>query len=85
MGRTVPSFRLALESEIALWSGFRKALVSAEDRAAFDALMDICRNNAMASGAACNPIIFESMLMSIMVAQQKKLERIEKQLQTLTE
>jgi hypothetical protein len=36
----------------------RKALTSEEDREAFEELMDLCRSNAMASGAACNPIIF---------------------------
>jgi hypothetical protein len=36
--------------------------------------MDMCRNNAMASGATCNPIIFEPMVMSILLAQQKLQE-----------
>lgn len=83
MGRTVPSFRMVIESEIAGWSGFRKALVSAEDREAFDALMDMCRNNAMASGAVCNPIPFEPMIMSILLAQQKKILKFEKTLDQL--
>jgi hypothetical protein len=34
----------------------------------FDMLMDMCRNNAMASGNACNPIIFEPMVISILLA-----------------
>ena len=59
MGKTVPSYRMALEMEIESWKGFRKALNSEEEREAFDELMDMCRNNAMASGNACNPIIFE--------------------------
>ena len=73
MGKTVPSFRMALEFEIERWKGFRKALDSEEDREAFEELMDFCRNNAMASGAACNPIIFESMVMSI--AKFRNLQR----------
>jgi hypothetical protein len=56
MGKTVPSYRMALEMEIERWKGFRKALNSEEEREAFDVLMDMCRNNAMASGAACNPV-----------------------------
>ena len=40
-------------------------------------LMDMCRNNAMASGAACNPVIFEPMVMSILLAQQKLLLELE--------
>ena len=77
MGKTVPSFRMALEMEIDGWKGFRKALQREEEREAFDELMDMCRNNAMASGNACNPIIFEPMAMSILVALQKKLEELE--------
>lgn len=77
MGRTVPSFRMALESEIKQWRSFRNALTSESDRQSFDELMNMCRNNAMASGAACNPIIFEPMIMSIFLAQQKKIQKLE--------
>src|SRR3990170_8270584 len=73
MGKTVPSYRMALEFEIERWKFFRKALQSEEEREAFDWLMDMCRNNAMASGAACNPIIFEPMVISIILAQKKKV------------
>jgi hypothetical protein len=45
MGKTVPSYRMALEEEIDKWEGFRKALHSEEEREAFDELMDMCRNN----------------------------------------
>jgi hypothetical protein len=43
----------------------------------FDMLMDMCRNNAMASGNACNPIIFEPMVISIPLAQKKLLMELE--------
>ena len=67
MGKTVESFRIALEGKISRWSGFARALRK-PDREAFDELMDMCRSNGMASGAACNPIIFEPMVMSILLA-----------------
>ena len=35
MGKTVPSYRMALEFEIERWKGFRKALQSEEEREAF--------------------------------------------------
>ena len=75
MGKTVESYRMALESEINRWSGFARALRK-PDREAFEELMDSCRNNAMAAGNDCNPIIFEPKVMSILLAQQKlrKLE-----------
>ena len=76
MGKTVPSYRMALEFEIDMWRGFRKAL-SDEDREEFDELMDMCRNSAMATGNACNPLIFEPMVMSILLGQQKKLRKLE--------
>jgi hypothetical protein len=54
VGKTVESYRMALESEINRWNGFARALRK-DDREAFDELMDMCRNNAMAAGNACNP------------------------------
>ena len=55
MGKTVPLFRMALEFEIERWKGFEKVLASGEDREAFEVLMDMCRNNAMASGKRLQP------------------------------
>ena len=55
MGKTVPSYRMALEFEIHRWKRFWNALPSEEARVAFDELMDMCRDNGMASGNACNP------------------------------
>jgi hypothetical protein len=77
MGKTVPSYRWALEDEIGKWKNFRDALESEEGRQAFDQMMDMCRSNGMASSNATNPIIFEPMVMSILLAQQKKLRELE--------
>ena len=77
MGKTVPAYRLALEFEFEWWKSFKKALTSEEDREAFDELMDMCRSNAMAGGCACNPIIFEPMVLSILLVQQKRIWEIE--------
>ena len=76
MGKTVESFRMALEGEINRWSGFARALRK-PDREAFDELMDMCRTYASESSCATNPIVFEPMVMSIMLAQQKKLRELE--------
>jgi hypothetical protein len=76
LGKTVESYRIALEEEISRWSGFTRALRK-DDREAFDELRGMCRNNAMASGNACNPIIFEPITMSILVAQHKRLWELE--------
>ncbi len=79
MGKTVESYRMALEDEINRWSGFKKAL-RIEDKEAFDALMDACRNYASAGSSATMPILFEPMVMSILLSQQKKIGRLEKAL-----
>jgi hypothetical protein len=79
MGRTVESYRMAIEDEIHRWKGFAKALRK-EDRDAFEALMDACRLYASAGSNATQPILFEPMVMSILLFQQKKIHRLEKAL-----
>ena len=85
MGKTVPSYRLALEMEVDRWKGFRKALLSEEEREAFDELMDMCRNYASAGSCATNPIIFEPIVMSILLSQQRKIHSLEKKLKAATQ
>ena len=82
MGKTVESYRMALEDEIHRWNGFEKALRT-EDKAAFDALMDACRNYASAGSNATQPILFEPMVMSILLSQQVKISRLEKALDAI--
>jgi len=79
MGKTVESYRLALDTEIQTWSGFTKALRS-EDKDAFEQMIDACRNHASAGSNATRPEMFEPMVMSILLEQQKKLNRLEKEL-----
>ena len=67
MGKTVESYRMAIEDEMIRWNGFGKAL-RIEDKVAFDALMDACRSYASAGSNATNPILFEPMVMSILLA-----------------
>jgi hypothetical protein len=83
MGKTVPSFRMALEDEIHRWKSFRNALLSDEEKLAFDEIMDMCRSNAMAGGNACRPILFEPMAMSILLGQQIKRRQLERSLDEL--
>jgi hypothetical protein len=77
MGKTVESYRMALEDEIHRWSGFEKAL-RIEDREAFEELMDACRNFASAGSNATQPILFEPMILSILLHLQKKIMQLEK-------
>jgi hypothetical protein len=82
MGKTVESYRMALESEINRWNGFDRALRKA-DREAFGELMDMCRSYASESSNATNPIVFEPMIISILLAQQVKIRQIECKLEIL--
>jgi hypothetical protein len=79
MGKTVESYRMAIEDEIRRWNSFAKALRK-EDREAFEDLMDACRSYASAASNATRPILFEPMVLSILLAQQKKIMRLEKAL-----
>jgi hypothetical protein len=86
LGRTVPSYRQALETEIGRWDGFRKAL-RGKELEAFDKMMNACKAYASAGGMATRTVLAEAMFMSILLSQQKELmeikeslERLEKQL-----
>ncbi len=81
MGKTVPSYRLALEWEIQQWKGFRKALQKEREVEAFDALMDSARNHASAGGCATNPILFEPMIMCMVLELQKNIDELKYKLQ----
>jgi len=82
MGKTVESYRLALDAEIQSWNGFLKALRS-DDREAFEQILDACRSYASAGSNATRPVLFEAMVMSIMLFQQKKILKLEKELNAL--
>ncbi len=79
MGKTVESYRIALDREVQRWSGFARALRK-EDRVVFDQLMDVCRNFASAGSNATRPVLFEAMVMSVLLNQQKSLNKLEKRL-----
>jgi hypothetical protein len=82
VGKTVESYRMAVEDEIRRWNGFSKALRK-EDKQAFDILMDACRSYASAASNATQPVLFEPMIMSMLVSQQIRLQKLEKKLDDL--
>jgi hypothetical protein len=72
MGRTIPSYRMAIDIEIAKWKPFRDALRKRDK--------EICKNMllrsklyASAGGMAVRPIVLEAMFMSILLDQHKRL------------
>jgi hypothetical protein len=82
LGRTVPSFRQALECEIARWEGFRKAL-RGKDVEAFDKMMNACRAHASAGGMATRAVLSEAVFMCILLSQQKEIMEIRESIEQL--
>lgn len=83
MGKTVPSYRMAIEEEIHNWKGFRDGLACENEKQAFDAVMDLCRVQAMAGSNACKPILFEPMVMSVLLGQQKQIRPVQRKIDSL--
>ena len=83
MGKTVESYRMALDREVQRWSGFARALRK-QDRVIFNQLMDICRNYGSAGSNATRPVVFEAMVMSILLNQQKNLHELETKLRAIS-
>jgi hypothetical protein len=82
LGRTVPSYRQALETEINRWEAFRKALRGKEIEA-FDKMMNACSMHASAAGMATRTILSEAMFMSILLSLQTELTEIRESLERL--
>jgi hypothetical protein len=75
MGRTLPTFNMYLENEIAEWRGFRRAL-RREDQEAFDRLFALAKRHMAEAAAAARPVPFDALLMAILLEQQKQIERL---------
>jgi hypothetical protein len=74
---------MKLESEIAKWKPFMKALPSMREKEAFEELMNHCRRHTMAAGASVRPIVSDAMFMSILLAHEKELREIKALLEKL--
>jgi hypothetical protein len=66
MGRTIPSFRIALAMEEAEWKPFRNAL-DKSDRKKFDEMFDIPRFYISACSYCTQPVRLYPILMSILL------------------
>jgi len=84
MGRTVPSFRPALEHEIESWKDFKRAL-RPEEQKIFDKLMNFARIHADAGSMSARPMLSEILFISFAVEQEKKLEMLEEKVEELEE
>ncbi len=82
MGRTIPSFRMLLNTEIERWRGFRNNL-SKDDKAAFDELMNNSKLHSSASSCALRTNVFEALCMSVILDHQRRLETLAAELEQL--
>ena len=80
MGRTLPTFNMYLEQEIAQWRPYRRAL-RREDQEAFDRLFALAKRHMAEAANVSRPIPFDSLVISILLEQQKKIEQLSEQLE----
>ena len=79
MGRTVPSYRIAVEMERDKWKIFRQSL-DKKDKKLFDQMFSYSKLFNSAGSNACRPILIHPILMSILLEHYKQLDSIQKQL-----
>jgi hypothetical protein len=75
MGRTVPSFRIVIESFGVEWSEFKRALRDI-DKESFESLMNYARRHAEAGTNMPNPNPFEPIIMSILIEHENELRKL---------
>ena len=84
IGRTVPSFRPALEHEIESWKDFKRAL-RPEEQEIFDKLMNFARIHADAGSLGARPLLSEILFISFAIEQEKRIAMLERKVAELEE
>jgi hypothetical protein len=82
MGRTVPTWRNRVESELTALNAFRRALNS-PDRKALDELMNGVRNRRAAGGMLPSIDVWKPMLISMILESYKKITELETMIKEL--
>lgn len=77
MGRTVPTFTQVIQAEMESWSKFRRGLRK-EDQEALDDLFRSARMQLAGSAYAARPIPFESIVMSMLIMQQRMINELQR-------
>ena len=80
MGRTLPTFNMYLEQEIAQWRPYRRAL-RREDQAVFDRLFGLAKRHMAEAANVSRPIPFDTLVISILLEQQKEIERLRERME----
>lgn len=79
MGRTLQTTNQLILNEIANFNNFRRAL-RADDQKLFDALFAAARQHTAAISMADHALPFESVLLAILIEQQRRIEQLEARL-----
>ena len=82
LGRTVPTWRNRVESELSALNAFRRALNSS-DRKALDELMNGVRNRRTAGGMLPSIDVWKPMLLSMILESYKKIAELENTIKEL--
>ena len=82
MGRTVPTWRNRVESELTALNALRRALNSS-DRKALDELMNGVRNRRAAGGMLPSIDVWKPMLISMILESYKKIAELESMIKEL--
>jgi len=77
MGRTIPSWRIVVDEELAGLARFKQFL-RPEDCTVFDDLVTQCRVYASSAGVLASPVREIPLLLSMIFAQHKRLMELEK-------
>jgi hypothetical protein len=67
MGRTVPTYRQALEERMKRWDAFGRLLTSPEEREAFGTLVTAARRYAAQATYVGSPDLLESIVLAILL------------------
>jgi hypothetical protein len=84
MGRTIPSFRIALDMEKADWKPFRNALDKSE-RKDFDDMFDIPRLYLSACSNSVQLVPLHPIIMSILFHHYKELIQLSSEVEQIEE
>ena len=84
MGRTVPTFTNLIDYEVQSWSKYRRGLPQ-NDQELFDEVFRAAKRQLASNFYAMRTIPFESIIMSIVVEQQKLIRQLEDRIVRLEE
>ncbi|MCI4368026.1 MAG: hypothetical protein L3K09_00465 [Thermoplasmata archaeon] len=73
MGRTVPTYRQALEERMKRWEAFGRLLTTPEEKEAFATLVQGARRYVAQATYVGSPDLLESILLSVLLDMARRL------------